>query len=75
MRSNLPVTQQELELKEDMTLMSTTGSHSHLVYANAAFVEVSGFERDELMEQPHNIVRHPRMPQAAFADISTFALN
>lgn len=69
MRSNLPVTQRELELKEDMTLMSTTDTQSHLVYANAAFVEVSGYERDELMGQPHNIVRHPDMPQVAFADM------
>lgn len=69
MRSNSPITQRELELPEDMTLMSTTDTHSHLIYANAAFVEVSGFERDELIGQPHNIVRHPDMPQEAFADM------
>ncbi|MDZ4127606.1 MAG: methyl-accepting chemotaxis protein [Hydrogenophaga sp.] len=69
MRSNLPITQRELELREGMTLMSTTDTQSHLIYANAAFVEVSGFERDELMGQPHNIVRHPDMPPEAFADM------
>lgn len=69
MRSNLPVTQRELEMLEDTTLMSTTDTQSHLTYANAAFVEVSGFERDELMGQPHNMVRHPDMPQEAFADM------
>ncbi len=69
MRSNLPITQRELELKDGMTLMSTTDMHSHLIYANAAFVEVSGFDRDELMGQPHNVVRHPDMPKEAFADM------
>ncbi|MFT3816491.1 MAG: methyl-accepting chemotaxis protein [Rubrivivax sp.] len=38
-------------------------------HANAAFIQVSGFERDELMGQPHNLVRHPDMPAEAFADM------
>lgn len=69
MRKNLPVTQRELELQEDMTLMSTTDTQSHLMYANEAFVKVSGFDRSELMGQPHNLVRHPDMPPEAFADM------
>ena len=69
MRNNLPVTQRKLELQDGTTLMSTTDTHSHLTYANAAFVEVSGFERAELMGQPHNLVRHPDMPPEAFADM------
>jgi len=69
MRENLPVTQRELELEDGATLMSTTDTHSHLTYANAAFVAASGFERDELMGRPHNLVRHPDMPQEAFADM------
>jgi aerotaxis receptor len=49
--------------------MSTTDPSSHIVYANAAFIEVSGFERDEILGQPHNLVRHPDMPREAFADM------
>jgi hypothetical protein len=37
--------------------------------ANAAFVEVSGFERSDILGQPHSLVRHPDMPTQAFADM------
>ncbi len=71
MRNNQPVTQREFEFPENATLMSTTDSQSHITYANAAFVEVSGFDLEELQGQPHNIVRHPDMPKEAFADMWT----
>ncbi|GEK45915.1 methyl-accepting chemotaxis protein [Bisbaumannia pacifica] len=38
-------------------------------YANPAFVEISGFSREELIGSPHNIVRHPDMPPEVFADM------
>jgi len=69
MKSNLPITQREYDFPADATLMSTTDLQSHIAYANAAFVAVSGFEREEIMGQPHNMVRHPDMPTQAFADI------
>lgn len=69
MRSNLPITQREYDFPADATLMSTTDTRSHIAYANAAFVEVSGFEPEEILGQPHNLVRHPDMPVQAFADM------
>ncbi len=69
MRTNLPVTQKEYPFAEDATLMSTTDTSSHIVYANPAFVDVSGFELEDLVGQAHNIVRHPDMPREAFADM------
>jgi aerotaxis receptor len=69
MRNNQPVTQQEYEFDERSTLLSTTDTQSHIVHANAAFVEVSGFTAEELFGQPHNLVRHPDMPAQAFADM------
>jgi aerotaxis receptor len=71
MRSNLPVTQREYDFPADATLMSTTDTRSCITYANAAFIGVSGFERDEILGQPHNMVRHPDMPAEAFADMWT----
>jgi len=69
MRTNLPVTQKAHDYPADATLMSSTDTHSRITYANEAFIQVSGFERDELLGQPHNLVRHPDMPQEAFADM------
>ena len=69
MRQNLPVTQREHELPEDATLMSTTDVNSYIQYANAAFIEASGFDHDELIGQAHHLVRHPDMPPEAFADM------
>ncbi|MFJ3057655.1 methyl-accepting chemotaxis protein [Herbaspirillum sp. NPDC087042] len=53
----------------DTTLMSSTDTSSKLTYANASFVDISGYKREDLMGQPHNIVRHPDMPKEAFADM------
>jgi len=69
MRVNEPVTQREYEFPDNATLMSTTDTQSYIAYANAAFVEVSGFTREEIEGQPHNLVRHPDMPPEAFADM------
>ena len=69
MRNNQPVTQREFDYPDDATLMSVTDTQSHLTYANAAFVAVSGFKREELIGQPHNMLRHPDMPKEAFADM------
>ena len=63
------VTQREYTLDADTTLMSTTDLQSYITHANDTFSQVSGFELDELIGQPHNLVRHPDMPKAAFADM------
>ncbi|WP_350312326.1 methyl-accepting chemotaxis protein [Dickeya fangzhongdai] len=69
MRNNQPVTQREYVFDKDATLMSVTDVNSHIVYANDAFIQVSGFEPDEIDGQPHNFVRHPDMPVEAFRDM------
>ncbi|CAN5907845.1 PAS domain-containing methyl-accepting chemotaxis protein [soil metagenome] len=69
MRNNQPVSGQEFQFPDNATLMSTTDTQSHITYANDAFVAVSGFSRDEIDGQPHNMVRHPDMPKEAFADM------
>jgi aerotaxis receptor len=69
MRTNLPVTQQEHLFAGTETLLSTTDTSSNITYANAAFMRTSGYSMNELLWQPHNLVRHPDMPQEAFADM------
>ena len=69
MRSNLPITNQEYVLKETETIVSKTDLHGNITYVNDDFLRISGFTAEELIGQPHNIVRHPEMPEAAFADM------
>jgi aerotaxis receptor len=66
MRQNLPVTERERTFPEHERLISTTDLNSKITYCNDAFVEISGFTREELIGQPHNLVRHPDMPPAVF---------
>jgi PAS domain S-box-containing protein len=69
MRKNLPVTNTEYHLADDTLIVSKTDLKGRLSYFNESFVEASGFTEDELIRQPHNIVRHPDMPSAAFENL------
>jgi aerotaxis receptor len=69
MRQNLPVTATEYPLDEKQTIVSTTDQLGRITYCNPYFVEVSGYTESELIGAPHNILRHPDMPPAAFADL------
>ncbi|MDX1398810.1 MAG: PAS domain-containing protein, partial [Oceanospirillum sp.] len=69
MKQNLPVTGHETKLTEGVPLVSTTDLKGQITYVNDAFVEVSGFSKQELMGQPHNIVRHPDVPPAVFDEM------
>lgn len=69
MRKNLPITNHEYVLADDDALVSTTDLKGKITYANASFIAASGFAEDELIGQPHNLVRHPDMPPAAFGDL------
>jgi len=69
MRINLPVTQNSYDFPADQTLISITDLKGRITYCNPNFIEVSGFTRAELIGQPHNLVRHPDMPDEAFRDM------
>ena len=71
MKKNLPVTDKEVLMKKGNILVSLTDLKGCITYANDAFVAISGFTHEELIGANHNIVRHPDMPEAAFADLWT----
>src|SRR5690554_228614 len=50
-------------------LISTTDLKGAITWACDNFVQVSGFSRQEMVGQNHNLVRHPDMPPAAFKDL------
>jgi len=53
-------------------LLSITDLKSHIKYANPEFCKIAGYTNEELKGQPHNLVRHPDMPEAAFKDLWSF---
>ncbi|SDE93476.1 methyl-accepting chemotaxis sensory transducer with Pas/Pac sensor [Massilia sp. PDC64] len=69
MRTNLPVTGIEYPLQDGQSIVSKTDTKGRITYVNPTFIEVSGFTEEELIGKAHNIVRHPDMPPAAFADL------
>lgn len=50
-------------------IVSQTDPAGVITTCNEAFVHMSGFSREDLIGQPHHILRHPDMPAAAFADL------
>lgn len=69
MRLNLPVLDEEYPFPEGESLVSTTDLKGHILYCNPAFVRVSGYTREQLVGQPHNLIRHPDMPSEAYRDM------
>lgn len=69
MRNNQPVTRQETVIPEGEFIYSRTDLRGIIEEANEAFAKISGFTREEMIGQPHNMVRHPDMPSEAFADL------
>ena len=63
------VTAREIEYPQGRLIISRTNLEGVITHANDAFVELSGYTREELIGQPHHILRHPDMPRAAFKDL------
>ena len=66
---SLHTTDTEVEFADNIQLVSTTDLKGDITYANPAFCQVAGYRLEEMLGQHHNLVRHPDMPKAAFADL------
>lgn len=56
----------ELKLGIDSFLLSETDEKGIIRFANEEFCKFAGYKLEELLGQPHNIVRHEDMPKVAF---------
>lgn len=61
--------EKEVKLSKDTMIVSETDAKGSIVYANSDFCEIAGYSKEELIGKPHNCVRHPDMPKAAFKDL------
>ncbi|MBR9882313.1 MAG: methyl-accepting chemotaxis protein [Oceanospirillales bacterium] len=66
MRVNKPVTTTEKRFPPEQKLISTTDAKGVIKHCNQAFIDISGFSKEELIGKPHNLVRHPDMTAEAF---------
>ncbi len=57
---------EEIELENGVYIESDTDLKGVITYANDYFAKISRYTPDELVGQPHNIVRHPDMPRVIF---------
>ncbi len=64
MQKPIPI-DEEFEF-EGRVIVSETDPKGVITFANRQFCQISGYESDELIGKPHNIIRHPDMPKAAF---------
>jgi len=69
MRTNLPITNKEHMLTDNALLISTTDLQGNITLYNQDFQDYSGFSKEELDGAPHNLIRHPDTPPAAFAEM------
>ena len=56
----------EINIPEDSVLISRTDTKGVITYASPDFLSISGYEDEELLKKPHNIIRHPDMPSQVF---------
>ncbi|MBL4802441.1 MAG: PAS domain S-box protein [Emcibacter sp.] len=65
-KDSIAPTGKEIFFPEDQLIVSKTNLKGKITYTNILFETMSGYTRDELLGQPHNIIRHPDMPQSIF---------
>jgi len=65
-RTKIVPTGRERTFGEDDIIVSKTDLKGIITYANQTFIRVSGFQEEELLGAPHNIIRHPDMPKCVF---------
>ena len=58
--------QEEVFFDEHEVIVSTTDMKGRILYTNNIFCQVAGYTRDEVIGEPHNILRHKDMPKAIF---------
>lgn len=64
--SSPKVTGKEVFFPESEFIVSKTDLKGKITYANRIFLDVAGYTEDEVLNQPHNMIRHPDMPRCVF---------
>ncbi|EMO26959.1 PAS domain S-box protein [Leptospira interrogans serovar Bataviae str. HAI135] len=69
MRKNLPITNQEIKVPINSVLISRTDTKGKMSYVSQDFANISGFSEEEMLGEPHNLIRHPDVPSEIFREM------
>ena len=58
-----------LKILDENLIVSKTDTKGIITFASSGFCKISGYSREELLNQPHNIVRSPNMSKDIFEDM------
>ncbi|WP_120497906.1 PAS domain-containing protein [Kiloniella sp. EL199] len=63
---NLPITNKERFFADDDIIVSKTDLKGRITYVNQIFLEIADYKEQDVLGQPHNLIRHPDMPRSIF---------
>lgn len=56
----------ERHFDKDEIIVSKTDTKGVITYGNRVFFRIADYSEEEMLGQPHNMIRHPDMPQCVF---------
>ena len=66
MVQNTTLTGVERYFDDSEIIVSKTDLKGRIKYANNVFLKIAGYSEQEILGQPHSIIRHPDMPRCIF---------
>lgn len=69
LNENIKILDQYKMVLDESSIVSKTDKRGIITYANDAFCKISGYSREELIGQSHNIGRHPDTPKELFKNL------
>lgn len=66
MTDRLPLTGKEQRFAENEIIVSKTDLKGRMTYVNDIFLKISGYTEEELIGEPHSLIRNPEMPRCVF---------
>lgn len=56
----------QIKMDPQVLIVSRTNTRGIIEYVNRDFCNISGYTMEEVLDRPHNIIRHPDMPSVIF---------
>lgn len=67
--AEVEIVDEEVAFPAGRLIVSRADPDGRITQVNDSFCEISGFSREEVIGQPHAILRHPDMPSEVFRDL------